>query len=239
MNSVFNVEDRRALVAGGSGALGRTIAALLEDAGAKVVTADLAGSGAQLDIDVRSTDSVQAAVGAARQMLGGSVEILVNASGVQGHQGEVTEMDDADWERVIDINLTGAMRLSRVVAAEMKQHRWGRIILVASQLGIKGARDLAHYTASKGGVITFTKSLAIELAPHNVLVNSVAPGPFETPMLASLSEKWRAEKLRELPLGRFGLPEEVAPTVLLLAGEPSGNIFVGQTLGPNSGDVMP
>ncbi|MET0854667.1 MAG: SDR family NAD(P)-dependent oxidoreductase [Microterricola sp.] len=239
MSSVFNVENRRALVVGGSGALGHTIAAQLEDAGAKVVTADLAGSGAQLDIDVSNTESVQAAVVGARQQLGGSVEILVNAAGVQGRQSEITEMDDADWVRVIDINLTGVMRVSRAVAAEMKQQRWGRIIHVASQLGIKGAGELAHYTAAKGGVITFTKSLAIELAPHNVLVNSVAPGPFETPMLASLSDEWRAKKLGELPLGRFGLPEEVAPTVLLLAGEPSGNIFVGQTLGPNSGDVMP
>lgn len=72
-----------------------------------------------------------------------------------------------------------------------------------------------------------------------MLVNAVAPGPFDTPMLASLSDEWRAAKLRELPLGRFGRAEEVAPAVLLLAGEPSGNIFVGQTIGPNCGDVMP
>lgn len=239
MGSVFNVERRRALIVGGSGALGRTIAQQLTGAGAIVATADLAESGAQIAVDVTSNESVESAVAEARGLLGGSIEILVNASGIQGQQNGLSDIDDADWSRVIEINLTGAMRVARAVAAEMKEQRWGRIILVASQLGIKGATDLAHYTASKGGVITLTKSLALELAPWNVLVNAIAPGPFETVMLASLSNEWRQAKLRELPLGRFGLPEEVAPSVLLLAGEPSGNIFVGQTIGPNSGDVMP
>lgn len=237
MGDVFRVQGRRTLVVGGAGTLGREIGAQLGDAGARVATADLAG--ADIDVDVASTASVDAAVSRAAELLGGSVEILVNASGIQGDQHEITEMDDDDWARVVDINLTGVMRVARAVAGEMKRNRWGRIIHVASQLGIKGAREMAHYTASKGGVINLTRSLALELAPHNVLVNAVAPGPFDTPMLASLSDEWRAAKLRELPLGRFGRAEEVAPAVLLLAGEPSGNIFVGQTIGPNCGDVMP
>ena len=98
---------------------------------------------------------------------------------------------------------------------------------------------MSHYAAAKAGVIAFTKSLALELSQYNVLVNAIAPGPFETAMVAGLTEEWKSAKMRELPLGRFGQPEEVAPTALFLASDPSGNLFVGQTLGPNSGDVMP
>lgn len=93
--------------------------------------------------------------------------------------------------------------------------------------------------AAKAGVIGFTKSLALEMAPHNVLVNAIAPGPIATPMIDGISSDWKKAKAAELPLGRFGNPDEVAPAALLLASDPGGNLFVGQTLGPNSGDVMP
>ena len=100
----------------------------------------------------------------------------------------------------------------------------------------------ARYTvdaAAKAGVIGFTKSLALEVAKDNVLVNAIAPGPIETPLVSGISSAWKTAKAAELPLGRFGLADEVAPTAVLLASEPGGNLFVGQTLGPNSGDVMP
>ncbi len=121
----------------------------------------------------------------------------------------------------------------------MLAQRWGRIINVASQLGIKGGAELTHYSAAKAGVIGFTKSLALEVAKDNVLVNAIAPGPIETPLVAGISSAWKTAKAAELPLGRFGLAEEVAPVAVLLGSEPGGNLFVGQTLGPNSGDVMP
>lgn len=121
----------------------------------------------------------------------------------------------------------------------MRHQKWGRIINISSQLGIKGGIGLSHYSAAKAGVIGLTKSLALELAPDNVLVNSIAPGPIETPLVDGISESWKAAKRAELPLGRFGRPEEVAPAAILLASDPGGNLFVGQTLGPNSGDVMP
>lgn len=88
-------------------------------------------------------------------------------------------------------------------------------------------------------MIGFTKSLALEVAQHNVLVNAIAPGPVETAMVEGVTDEWKKTKMRELPLGRFGFVEEVAPSALLLASDPGGNLFVGQTLGPNSGDVMP
>lgn len=88
-------------------------------------------------------------------------------------------------------------------------------------------------------MIGFTKSLALEVAEHNVLVNAIAPGPIETAMLEGVTDEWTKAKMRELPLGRLGLAEAVAPSALLLASDPGGNLFVGQTLGPNRGDVMP
>jgi 3-oxoacyl-[acyl-carrier protein] reductase len=121
----------------------------------------------------------------------------------------------------------------------MLAQRWGRIINVASQLGIKGGAELTHYAAAKAGVIGFTKSLALEVSKDNVLVNAIAPGPIVTTLVDGLSPDWKTAKAKELPLGRFGLAEEVAPIAVLLASEPGGNLFVGQTLGPNSGDVMP
>ena len=115
---------------------------------------------------------------------------------------------------------------------------WGRIINIAPQLGIKGGAELGHYAAAKAGVIGFTKSLALEVSQQGILVNAIAPGPIETPLVDGISSAWKTAKAAELPLGRFGRALEVAPTAVLLASEPAGNLFVGQTLHPNSGDVM-
>jgi 3-oxoacyl-[acyl-carrier protein] reductase len=113
----------------------------------------------------------------------------------------------------------------------------GRIINIASQLGYIGGQEVAHYSASKGGVIAFTKALAREVATRNVLVNAIAPGPILTDLLASETEEWKAAKLAELPIGRFGEVHEVAPTAVFLASD-DATYYVGQTLGPNGGDVM-
>jgi 3-oxoacyl-[acyl-carrier protein] reductase len=148
-------------------------------------------------------------------------------------------MDLRTWSETITVDLTSVFLCSREVLGLMRQQRWGRIINISSQLGIKGGRNRAHYSAAKAGVIGFTKALALETAEDNVLVNCVAPGPIETSLIDAVSAEWKSAKQAELPLGRFGTPEEVAPAVLLLASDPGGNLFVGQTLGPNSGDVMP
>lgn len=126
-------------------------------------------------------------------------------------------------------DLTSLFLMCRAVLPDMLERGSGRIINIASQLGIEGGVGIAHYVAANAGVIAMTKSLALEVSSSGVLVSVVAPEPIETPLLSGITEDWRKKKQTELPLGRFGAVEEVAPTVALLASDP----------GPNSGDVIP
>ena len=238
---MFRLDGRTALITGGTAGIGAAIADLYTGAGADVVVAgrrQAQGSHRSVAFDVSDDDAVAAGVAEARDLLGGRIDILVNSAGVLS-EAAVVAMTPEMWNQTLAVDLSGVFYVSRHVVAGMVQQRWGRIINIASQLGIKGAPSMSHYVAAKAGVIGFTKSLALEVAAHNVLVNAIAPGPIETAMVAGVSEEWKQRKMRELPLGRFGLVEEVAPTALLLASDPGGNLFVGQTLGPNSGDVMP
>ena len=238
---MFRLDGRTALITGGSGGIGAAIADLFADAGANVLLADLRpveGPHRSIAFDITDDNAVAAGIAEARDVLGGHIDILVNSAGILT-ESTVAEMTPEMWNQTLAVDLTGVFLVCRHVVAGMTERRWGRIINIASQLGIKGAPSMSHYVAAKAGVIGFTKSLALEVAQHNVLVNAIAPGPIETAMVDGVTEQWKQAKMRELPLGRFGLAEEVAPTALLLASEPGGNLFVGQTLGPNSGDVMP
>ena len=238
---MFRLDGRTALITGGGGGLGSAIADLFTQAGARVVVADrrrVAGDHPTVAFDVTDDGNVASGVAQARELLGGRIDVLVNSAGILT-EAPVVEMSPQMWAQTLAVDLTSVFLTCRHVVPGMVERRWGRIINVASQLGIKGGRSMSHYAAAKAGVIAFTKSLALEVSHHNVLVNAIAPGPFETAMVAGLTQEWKNAKMRELPLGRFGRAEEVAPTALLLASEPGGNLFVGQTLGPNSGDVMP
>lgn len=225
------LEHRRVLVVGGASGIGAAIAQAFRDAGSTVLTADLRG--ADLPVDITSESAVQALADSA-----GPVDVLVNSAGILT-ESPMVEMSLAQWQQTIDVDLTGIFLVCRYVVPGMVERRWGRVVNIASQLGIKGGVGMTHYSAAKAGVLGFTKALAQEVAPHGVLVNAIAPGPIETPLVAGISADWKTAKRAELPLGRFGTPEEVAPTAVLLASDPGGNLYVGQTLGPNSGDVMP
>lgn len=237
-----------ALVIGGAGGIGAAIARAFSDEGARVVVADRSeeqatalarGGGYALGvgIDVRRLASVESAVARVADEVG-EIDILVNSAGILT-EAPLVEMAEGIWDETLDIDLNGVFRCCRAVVPGMVDRGHGRVINIASQLGIKGGRNLTHYSAAKAGVIGFTKALALEVSERGVLVNAIAPGPIETPMVAGITEDWKVAKRGELPLGRFGVPEEVAPTAVLLASDPDGNLYVGQTLGPNSGDVMP
>ena len=230
-------EGRSVVVTGGGSGIGLAIATAFRENGDRVAVLDRADGGDVIRVDVSDEGSVRTAFGLAREQLG-PVDILVNSAGLLT-ESPLEEMTLAMWTETIAVDLTGVFLCCREVVAQMRTQEWGRIINIASQLAIKGGVGLSHYSAAKAGVMGLTKSLALETASDNVLVNSIAPGPIETPLVKGISESWKAAKRAELPLGRFGLPAEVAPTAMLLASDPGGNLYVGQTLGPNSGDVMP
>jgi 3-oxoacyl-[acyl-carrier protein] reductase len=231
-------------VVGGASGIGAAIAAAFTAAGACVVVADRSpcdpaslGVAGAVSLDVTDEESVTRAVAAAGEVVG-PLDILVNSAGILT-ESPVATMELSTWSETLAVDLTGVFLCCRAVLPGMLERGSGRIINIASQLGIKGGRGLAHYAAAKAGVIALTKSLALEVSAQGVLVNAIAPGPIDTPMVEGITEDWKRAKRAELPLGRFGRPEEVAPTAVLLASDPGGNLYVGQTLGPNSGDVMP
>jgi 3-oxoacyl-[acyl-carrier protein] reductase len=239
---------RTALVTGGASGIGRAIAEAFLAAGAGVVVLDrepgVVGAAAEelgatsgVAADVSDQAAVRRAVADAEAALG-RIDVLVNAAGILT-QAPLVEMSLAQWQQTIDVDLTGVFLLCRAVVPGMVDRGFGRVVNIASQLAIKGGTSLTHYSAAKAGVLGLTKALALEVAPHGVLVNAIAPGPVETPLVDGISAAWKRAKQAELPLGRFGRPEEVAPTAVLLASSPGGDLYVGQTLGPNSGDVMP
>ncbi|MBO9043042.1 SDR family NAD(P)-dependent oxidoreductase [Curtobacterium flaccumfaciens] len=245
--TVFDLTGTTALVTGGASGIGLAIVETFVAAGARVVAADLDADGLAdlaerlgvrtIVLDVTDEDRVEDAVASVDEESGG-IQVLVNAAGVLT-QAPLEELTTADWARVIAIDLTGVFLVMRAVGRRMLRDGHGRIINLASQLAIKGGSEVAHYAAAKAGVIALTKSAAIEWSGRGVLVNAIAPGPIVSPMTDRMTAQWRTDKAAELPIGRFGVPAEVAPTALLLASSPAGDLYTGQTLGPNSGDVMP
>jgi 3-oxoacyl-[acyl-carrier protein] reductase len=166
----------------------------------------------------------------------GEPDILVNNAGIDT-TSRLVDMPTGMCDEMMSVNLRSVFLATRAVLPAMLAKKWGRIINTASQLGHKGAADMVHYSAAKAGVIGFTRALAYEVAASGVTVNAVCPGPIETPMLRSLPQAWLDQKRAELPIGRFGRVDEVAPAFVLLASE-QGSYFVGSTINVNGGDYM-
>jgi 3-oxoacyl-[acyl-carrier protein] reductase len=171
----------------------------------------------------------------AEQQLG-DIDIVVNNAGHGGDKPFAT-MSVADWDRMIAVHLRGTFLVTHAFFDKMCKRGFGRIISTSSQLAYKGSPGLVHYSAAKAGILGFTRALAYEGAPHNVTVNAVSPGPINTELTRGMSAEFLAMKSAQVPLGRFGEPEEIAPTVLLLASN-AGSFYTGQGLSPNGGDVM-
>ncbi|HEY1370506.1 MAG TPA: 3-oxoacyl-ACP reductase family protein [Gaiellaceae bacterium] len=243
--------DRVAIVTGGARGIGGAIAAAFADEGADVVIADvraedvaapvleaIAAAGRRslfVHADVSDEQQVRAMVDRAYDELG-QVDVLVNNAGVVG-QVFFDELSVEEWDRVVSVNLRGVFLCTRFVLPRMLERGSGNVINIASQLGQIGGIEMAHYSASKAGVIGFTKALAREVSTKGIRVNAIAPGPIMTDLLAEETEEWIERKRAELPLGRFGEVREVAPTAVFLASDDS-SYYVGQTLCPNGGDVM-
>ena len=245
------LEKEIALVTGASRGIGHAIALALAGAGARVIgtatSADGAaqfnaalashgynGHGAVLDVgDGASIDALMAALEAADE----SPTILVNNAAIT-RDTLLLRMKQDDWDRVIATNLTSVFRLSKACVRRMMKERRGRIVNLTSVVGLTGNPGQANYAAAKAGLLGLTKSLAQELAPRNITVNAVAPGFIDTDMTRALTEEQRAALLTRVPLGRLGLPEEIAAAVLFLVS-PQAAYITGETLHVNGGMYMP
>ncbi len=248
----MNIKGKVAFIAGGGGAIGAEIGRTLARQGVAIALGDKNGAAAEavaeqirkaggkslgLAVDVTDKKSVEHAVGRAAEVLGG-IDILVNCAGIYPHS-PVVAMAEEEWDLVVDILLKGAFLTSQAVLPGMLERRYGKIINIASNHAFKGGAKAAHYSAAKAGVLAFTKSLALEAAPDGITVNCVSPGITDTPMPhAVLTDAALAERAKKIPLGRLGLPEDVADAVAFLASEESRYI-TGQTLCVNGGDLMP
>jgi 3-oxoacyl-[acyl-carrier protein] reductase len=243
-------EGRVAVVTGGAKGIGRAIATHLAAGGAKLVLAGrseapleelraaIAGQGGEA-VAVRADIAVEADADAlcARALEAfGKADILVNNAGVT-RDGLLLRMSDADWDQVLDTNLKGAFHCTRAFARPMIRQRWGRIVNIASVIGLTGNAGQANYAASKAGLLGFTKAVAKELASRHITVNAVAPGFIETAMTDSLGEKVREGLLAQIPMGRLGTVEDVAQAVGFLCSEGAAYV-TGQVLTVDGGMVM-
>ena len=225
-----------ALVTGAASGIGAAIAARLAERGWRVAGLDLEYSATELSLEADVTDREVVRV-AAEQVIEelGPLTLLVTAAGVY-EQAPVEAIDDERWRRMLQVHLGGVANACWAALPGMLAQGEGTIVTISSELALAGGANDAHYVAAKGAILGFTRSLGVELAPRGIRVNSVAPGPTDTPLLEADSP-WRAPGyLATLPLGRLVTPNEVAQTVVYLVED--GTYFAGQTISPNAGAVI-
>jgi 3-oxoacyl-[acyl-carrier protein] reductase len=246
----MSLSGRVALVTGASQGIGRTCALRLAKGGATLAVAArnqeklnelvheiiaAGGNAAALTLDVSDEEQVKSVVKAAIAQFG-KIDILVNNAGITRDQ-LVMRMKRADWDAVLQTNLTSAYLCIQQVIGSMLKQRWGRIINVTSVFGQMGQAGQANYAASKAGLIGLTMAIAREVGSRNITCNAVAPGFIETPMTAVLSEEFKQNAVKQIPLGRVGTPEDVAGAVAFLASEDASYI-TGHVVNVNGGMLM-
>jgi 3-oxoacyl-[acyl-carrier protein] reductase len=244
---MFDLSGKTALVTGASGGIGLAVARVLHRQGAGVVLTDMRPEGAEA-LKAELGDRVHVVLGnlgeagaadavvKAAEAAAGPVDILVNNAGIT-RDDFLMRMKDEAWDLVIAVNLTAAFRLSRAVLRGMLKKKWGRIVSISSVVGAVGNAGQANYAASKAGLVGMTKALAGEVASRNITVNCVAPGFIKTPMTDVLNDEQRTALFGRIPMGRLGMPEDVAAGVLFLASEEAAYV-TGQTLHLNGGMAM-
>ena len=246
----MRLKDKVALITGGARGIGQAIAMTFAREGADIVVADVNLEIAQktaseieslgrkamaLEMDVTNYDLVEAGINKILDKMG-KVDILVNNAGIT-KDNLVLRMSQADWDAVINVNLKGTFNCIKAVSRPMIKQRSGRIISIASIIGLMGNPGQANYAASKAGIIALTKTVAKELASRNINANAVAPGFIQTEMTAKLPEEIKKKMQEAIPLGTLGTPEDVANVCLFLASQESSYI-TGQTITVDGGMVM-
>jgi 3-oxoacyl-[acyl-carrier protein] reductase len=250
-NAFCSLEGRVAVVTGAARGIGLSIAELLARQGANLVVADMRYEDAQtaakaiestysrkalaLPVNVADWDSVKSMIEQAINEFG-RLDILVNNAGIT-RDTLIMRMEEADWDIVINVNLKGAFNCSKAAIRQMMKQRYGRIINISSVSGQAGQVGQVNYSASKAGLIGFTKALAREVASRQITVNAVAPGFIPTALTNELASDLKEMILKATPLGRMGKPEEIASAVAFLASEEAAYI-TGQVLAVDGGMVM-
>lgn len=240
-----------ALVTGASRGIGRAIALKLSDAGAKIainfagnlakaeeVKAEIESRGGEALLVQGSVDNFEVVNNIVKKIVEtwGTVDILINNAGIT-RDNLLIKMSESDFDEVIATNLKGVFNCTKAVTRMMMKNRSGRIVNLASVIGLTGNISQANYAAAKAGIIGFTKSAAKELATRGVTVNAIAPGFINTDMTAKLSEKIREETLNQIPMGKFGTPEDVANLAAFLVSDQAAYI-TGQVINVDGGLAM-
>ncbi len=246
----MQLKDKTAIVTGSAQGIGKAIALTLAKQGANVVVSDVNLEEAQktskeiealgvksvaIKCNVADAAEVDALVKQAQAAFP-TIDILVNNAGVT-RDNLMMRMDEKDWDLVLDVNLKGAFLTTKAVSRIMMKQRSGRIVNMASIIGVMGNAGQSNYAASKGGLIAFTKSTAKEFSSRNITCNAVAPGFIETAMTAKLTDEVKENYRKGIPLGRMGGPEDVAGAVLFLVSD-AASYVTGQVLHVDGGLVM-
>jgi len=242
-----NLQGKIVLVTGASRGIGQAIALALGNAGATVIGTATSDKGAEafsaklkdnniagqgLTLNVTDNDQIAEVMSAITHTFG-TVDILINNAGIT-RDNLLMRMKEEEWDDIINTNLASVFKMSKSVLRGMMKKKAGRLISIASVVGAMGNAGQTNYAAAKAGIMGFTKSLAREVGTRGITVNAVAPGFIQTDMTDALSEEQKASLASQIPLGRLGLPDEIASAVLFLAGD-GGAYITAQTIHVNGG----